>query len=133
MYAAPVSDAAIDRSLTELTAEAGGDPRKTRHIIVGADALAEMPRWLQQAHPSRRDVLVCDAHTAAAAGRSLHRALHMEGRNADLVVLDPQPGEDHLVCDDAVIDALHRAGHTNVTHIDMPLTPSRVWAAMNGK
>ena len=33
----------------------------------------------------------------------------------------------------AVIDALHRAGQTNITHIDMPLTPSRVWAAMNGK
>jgi carbon-monoxide dehydrogenase large subunit len=32
----------------------------------------------------------------------------------------------------AVIDALHRAGHTGVTHIDMPLTPARVWAAMNG-
>ncbi len=31
----------------------------------------------------------------------------------------------------AVIDALHRAGHTNITHIDMPLTPARVWAAMN--
>ncbi|PZX44558.1 carbon-monoxide dehydrogenase large subunit [Roseinatronobacter thiooxidans] len=30
----------------------------------------------------------------------------------------------------AAIDALHRAGHTHVTHIDMPLTPSRVWAAM---
>ena len=31
----------------------------------------------------------------------------------------------------AVIDALHRAGRTDITHIDMPLTPSRVWAAMN--
>ena len=31
----------------------------------------------------------------------------------------------------AVIDALHRAGHTHITHIDMPLTPARVWAAMN--
>ena len=31
----------------------------------------------------------------------------------------------------AVIDALHRAGHTHIAHIDMPLTPSRVWAAMN--
>ncbi|MDT8855682.1 xanthine dehydrogenase family protein molybdopterin-binding subunit [Paracoccaceae bacterium Fryx2] len=30
----------------------------------------------------------------------------------------------------AVIDALVRAGHP-VTHIDMPLTPGRVWAAMN--
>jgi carbon-monoxide dehydrogenase large subunit len=32
----------------------------------------------------------------------------------------------------AVIDALHRAGHTHVTHIDMPVTPARVWAAING-
>ncbi len=30
----------------------------------------------------------------------------------------------------AVVDALQRAGHTDVTHIDMPLTPDRVWAAM---
>ncbi|HHX91103.1 MAG TPA: molybdopterin-dependent oxidoreductase, partial [Paracoccus sp.] len=33
----------------------------------------------------------------------------------------------------AVLDALHRAGYANVNHIDMPLTPSRVWSAMNGK
>jgi carbon-monoxide dehydrogenase large subunit len=32
----------------------------------------------------------------------------------------------------AVVDALQRAGKTNVTHIDMPLSPSRVWAAMQG-
>ncbi|HMO07848.1 MAG TPA: xanthine dehydrogenase family protein molybdopterin-binding subunit [Paracoccaceae bacterium] len=31
----------------------------------------------------------------------------------------------------AVIDALHRAGHSHITHIDMPLTPARVWAAIN--
>ena len=31
----------------------------------------------------------------------------------------------------AVIDALQRGGH-NVAHIDMPLSPSRVWAAING-
>ncbi|SEW17050.1 carbon-monoxide dehydrogenase large subunit [Cognatiyoonia koreensis] len=31
----------------------------------------------------------------------------------------------------AVIDAL-QSGGKNVTHIDMPLTPARVWAAMNG-
>ena len=31
----------------------------------------------------------------------------------------------------AVVDALQRAGH-DVTHIDMPLTPARVWAAMQG-
>lgn len=32
----------------------------------------------------------------------------------------------------AVVDALQRAGHTHVTHIDMPLSPSRVWQAMQG-
>jgi carbon-monoxide dehydrogenase large subunit len=31
----------------------------------------------------------------------------------------------------AVIDALNRGGH-DVAHIDMPVTPSRVWSAMNG-
>lgn len=31
----------------------------------------------------------------------------------------------------AVVDALQRSGK-NVTHIDMPLSPSRVWTAMNG-
>ncbi len=31
----------------------------------------------------------------------------------------------------AVVDALQSAGK-DVTHVDMPLTPSRVWAAMNG-
>ena len=32
----------------------------------------------------------------------------------------------------AVIDALHRGGITHVTHIDMPLTPGRVWSAIQG-
>jgi carbon-monoxide dehydrogenase large subunit len=32
----------------------------------------------------------------------------------------------------AVIDALQRGGFAHVTHIDMPATPSRVWAAMQG-
>jgi carbon-monoxide dehydrogenase large subunit len=31
----------------------------------------------------------------------------------------------------AVIDAIQRAGRTDVTHIDMPLTPARVWQALN--
>ncbi len=31
----------------------------------------------------------------------------------------------------AVVDALQRAGH-DITHIDMPLSPARVWSAMQG-
>jgi len=30
----------------------------------------------------------------------------------------------------AVVDALQRGGYAHVTHIDMPVTPSRVWSAM---
>ncbi|MGY6410901.1 MAG: xanthine dehydrogenase family protein molybdopterin-binding subunit [Alkalilacustris sp.] len=33
----------------------------------------------------------------------------------------------------AVVDALQRAGHAHITHIDMPLSPARVWAAINAK
>lgn len=106
VYAPRVSDDAIEHSLAALTAEAGDDPSKTRRIVVGSDALARVAPWLQQAHPDERDLVVCDAHTATAAGRSLHRALHMAGRAAQLLILDPQPGEPHLVCDDGVIDAL---------------------------
>jgi carbon-monoxide dehydrogenase large subunit len=32
----------------------------------------------------------------------------------------------------AVIDALHRGGFTHVSHIDMPVSPARVWTAMQG-
>ncbi len=32
----------------------------------------------------------------------------------------------------AVIDALHRGGMTHVKHIDMPVSPARVWSAING-
>jgi aerobic carbon-monoxide dehydrogenase large subunit len=31
----------------------------------------------------------------------------------------------------AVINALQRGGHAHITHIEMPVSPSRVWAAMN--
>jgi aerobic carbon-monoxide dehydrogenase large subunit len=31
----------------------------------------------------------------------------------------------------AVVDAVRRGGHSHVTHIDMPLTPSRVWSAIH--
>ena len=33
----------------------------------------------------------------------------------------------------AVINALHSAGHTHVTHIDMPVSPARVWSAINAQ
>jgi carbon-monoxide dehydrogenase large subunit len=33
----------------------------------------------------------------------------------------------------AVVDALQRGGHKHVTHIDMPVTPSRVWSAMQAQ
>ena len=34
--------------------------------------------------------------------------------------------------DPALWSALQRGGHAHVTHIDMPVSPSRVWSAING-
>ena len=38
---------------------------------------------------------------------------------------------ERLPAVDAVIDALHETH--GVSHIDMPCTPARVWAAMQGR
>ena len=40
-----------------------------------------------------------------------------------------KPGDSAIV--NAVIDALHESHGVN--HIDMPCTPARVWAAMQGR
>ena len=36
------------------------------------------------------------------------------------------------VTGNTVIDALHSGGYTHVDHIDMPVSPHRVWKAMQG-
>ena len=56
--------------------------------------------------------------------------LHVEDRIATLTITRPKALN---ALNTAVINALHSAGHTHVTHIDMPVSPARVWAAINAQ
>ena len=101
-----VSDEGIDRSLRALTAEAGDDPRKTRHIDVGPGVLRAVAPWLERHRSSTRDVVISDAHTHRAAGAALAEQLRSAGRDVVEQVLEPSNGETDLVCDEALIQAV---------------------------
>ncbi len=101
-----MADAAIEASLRALTAEADGAPGKTRHVEVGQGLAPRVAAWVSAAHPNAAHVVVCDPHTADAAGRQVLAALQTAGHPATLQVLAPQAGEDHLVCEDGVIAQL---------------------------
>lgn len=101
-----MASASIDQSLRRLTDEGAGRPGATHHIAVGRGLAVATAQWIVDAHPGRTHVVVCDAHTADAAGRALHGALVAAGADAELRVLEPPEGEDHVVCDDAAIEAL---------------------------
>jgi glycerol-1-phosphate dehydrogenase [NAD(P)+] len=107
-----MSDASIERSLADLTARAGDDPTKTRHVAVGHGILDAVGPWLNAHGASPRDVLVCDTQTQAAAGDALRAALQATGRDVTVHVVAPHPGEDEVVCDDAAVAAVrdHLAG-----------------------
>ncbi|MEM6990660.1 MAG: iron-containing alcohol dehydrogenase [Myxococcota bacterium] len=101
-----MADEAIDRSLSELTREAGDAPGKTRHIVVQNEIGDAVATWLGQSHPGKLDILVCDENTKAAAAESLAARLQLSGRRSQLLTLPTREGEDHVVCDEAIIDAL---------------------------
>lgn len=88
----------------------------TRHVSLRPGALADLPAWLDAEVPGHEVVLVADAHTFDAAGASVEASLSAAGRVVRRLVLEPRPGDDHLVCEDGVIRALeavlrgHRRG-----------------------
>lgn len=117
--APPVALEAILKDLADLTAEAGGQPKKTQHVAVGESLLPAVGPWLQQAHAGKRDLVVCDAHTKTAAADAVLEQLQAAGRQATLHVLEPRAGEDHVMCADAEIEALreHLAPQNDVNAI----------------
>lgn len=146
------ADAAIEATLRELVADAGDDPAKTCHVDCGHDVIARAATWIANRHPKRADVVVCDPHTKIAAADRLAGALRAAGREATVRVIEPQAGEEHLVCDDAVIEALREelapqqgtnaiavgAGTVSdivkmaVTRLDRPYQCVATAASMNG-
>lgn len=106
VHAPPVALSSILSDLANLTAEAKGQAKKTQHIGVGTDQLAQVGPWLAQAHPGQTHQVVCDAHTKTAAADALLGALQSAGLDASLHVVEPREGEDHVTCGDEEIDAL---------------------------
>jgi len=107
----PVSDDRIEATLQALTQEGAPAPGKTRHLVVGHGLLPQVAPWLAQSPltpGAARDLVICDEHTRAAAGLALVEQLRSQGREAETFVLDPQPNEDHVVCDDGIIEALRQ-------------------------
>lgn len=96
----------ILQDLSQLTAEGRGQAKKTQHIGVGADQLAQVGPWLAEAQPGKSHLLVCDAHTKVAAADALLGHLRSAGLTASVHVLQPRPGEDHVMCADEEIAAL---------------------------
>ena len=101
-----MTDEVLDQSLRSLTDEAGEGPGQTRHITVGSDIGDAVAQWLGREHPRSSDLVICDEHTRSAAGESLAARLQLSGRRANLLTLPAQKGEDHVVCEDGIIDAL---------------------------
>ncbi len=98
------SSPALDRLLAEN--RRAGTRGRTRHVSLGADALAALPGWMAAHAPTGEDLLVCDAHTFAAAGEEVEQRLQAAGRTVRRLVLEPRSGDDHLVCEAGVIRAL---------------------------
>lgn len=107
----------ITRVLQELTAEAAGKPGGTHHIAIGRGAIDEIGPWLQRKHPGRACAIVCDANTKAAAGDRTAAALQGHGIAVETIVLEPPDDEEHVVCDDATIEALAQRIDPNVDAI----------------
>ena len=92
----------------------------------------------------RIGAMTCHAEIAAQTADSFPALADLAGRIGDPMVRNrgtiggSLANNDPSACypaavlaSDAVIDALQRGGHKDVTHIDMPLSPARVWAAIN--
>jgi glycerol-1-phosphate dehydrogenase [NAD(P)+] len=112
-----LSTEGITRVLTELTADAAGAPGATQHIAIGRDAIDGIGAWLRKHHGGRTHAIVCDANTKAAAALRVHDVLVRDGIAAELIVLDPPRGEEHVVCDDEAIAALDERLPTGVNAI----------------
>jgi glycerol-1-phosphate dehydrogenase [NAD(P)+] len=85
---------------------ASGKPGTTRHVALGEGAIAAAPHYFKEAFPGRDVLLLCDDHTLAAAGHAVESALQTAGLAVRRVVLEPRPGDDHLVAEDGVITSV---------------------------
>ncbi|RLB51143.1 MAG: hypothetical protein DRJ42_17440 [Deltaproteobacteria bacterium] len=101
-----MNEPTIDVLLQSLVDEGRGDSARLAHLLVGRGIIDEATAWLHAQHPARRHLVVCDAHTFAAAGEKVVAALQAVGADVETLVLSPGDGDAHLVCDDHLIGEL---------------------------
>ena len=88
------------------TARAAATPGRTRWVSLRPGALGDVAAWLDREVPAAEVLLVADAHTFEAAGLEVETLLTAAGRTSRRLVLEPRPGDDHVVCEDGIILAL---------------------------
>lgn len=77
----------------------------TRAVALGPGALAAVPALFARHFPGRDALIVADDHTLLAAGEAVEALLAQSDIPTRRVVLEPRPGDDHLICEDGVIAA----------------------------
>jgi len=80
-------------------------PGTTKHIVLGAGAIAAIGPWFASHFPGEEAIVVSDDHTLVAAGIAVETALSDAGVTTRRMVLEPRPGDDHLVAEDGIITA----------------------------
>lgn len=77
----------------------------TRTIVLGQGAIAAIGPYFAATFPGEEAIVVSDDHTLAAAGLAVEAALADAGVPVRRMVLEPRPGDDHLVAEDGIITA----------------------------
>jgi len=94
--------------LERLLAEnrAAGRPGTTQDVVVAPGAVTRAGALFAARWPDHEAVVLSDDHTHVAAGRATQAALEGAGVTARHLVLEPRPGDDHLVAEDGVVRAV---------------------------
>jgi len=77
----------------------------TQTIVLGAGAIAAIGPHFAATFPGQEAIVVSDDHTLIAAGLAVEASLTAANVVVRRMVLEPRPGDDHLVAEDGIITA----------------------------
>lgn len=82
------------------------DRRATRDIALGVGAVQAVGPYFKNAFGTAEAVVISDEHTLHAAAEATEASLIAAGVPTRRLVLEPRPGDDHLVAEDGIVLAL---------------------------
>ncbi|MFO0746801.1 MAG: sn-glycerol-1-phosphate dehydrogenase [Myxococcota bacterium] len=85
---------------------ASGRSGVTREVRLGAQAVHAVGPWFASNWPGQDALVLSDDHTFAAAGEAVEGVLAAAGVTARRLVLEPRPGDDHLIAEDGIVRAV---------------------------